>query len=496
MLNWLHQKFDSRERRTGRNAELRSHCRFERLEPRAMLTAAMGQMPIGPGELFLSHAAHDGPPFATAGVMSLPHAHADRPESGIVYRSEPGPAFGARQTEPGGTTGSYMGGLQDGNSNAISSPPPAIRAIVQIPRYSPTISAAQELGTTYVIVIVQSTPQPVDYLRPPSSSIIQSPPKSSAITAPSTNPPTEPPKSSAIRAPSSATPSDLPPGGGQFSSNSGIQLPQSANVPSAMQIASRDIDSAALAPSTALDSAFQSYAARLLLTTATSAKESSQLALADDETAAHAIGTADFIRQTDSTAANDGRMAGNAIERDEAALEEVLRGLEDWDESLLDKSSNSDLAADAESEVTDSAWDTLAFSPDSFDGMVMIRAGGSTNNSNINLAGLAESPPEPEPERTRVETSIGFYQAMDVATDVLPVRADVSAATPVTEPARSAEQTERPGQQSSSSSPKAAAATSVTTLIGAMLWVSHLPRKTKRRAPKSDDGHRGNRVPS
>ena len=84
-------------------------------------------------------------------------------------------------------------------------------------------------------------------------------------------------------------------------------------------------------PTGALDAAFQSYASQLLLATTTGANDRAMLKALDNDASAHDESLDDFIRLADFTIADDETIRSNAVERERAAVDAVLRGLQDLD---------------------------------------------------------------------------------------------------------------------------------------------------------------------
>lgn len=508
-MSWFHKRVvgAKRERFTARVLGLRSGRRFERLEDRAMLSATMGPMQLDHDPHGFAPQDSAGPQFASAGMFAPPPRNHVEPPAGM-YLSDPisRPSLGAMHAEPG-----MMGGSHGGTSQISSSYPAsniggsssswANFEGQQTSAYSQPTQRAQQTQTTYYIVIITSsaplkasaiTAPPADTYDPtPSSGGGQSPPKSS----PSMAPPTDPPPSNAIRAPGSTT--NEMPRGGNFASSNAVSLNSAAlNIPSATQIATRDVDSAALLPSAALDAAFQSYAARLLLTTSTSAKEYSLLKSLDGDATTSDEADGEFIRMTDFTVSSDEHSSTDAVERERAAVDEVLRGLEELD-TLPADSITSTVSTDETAAFDEAGFESLGapfgFAPitDANGGMVMLRASDGANDAAFNLLSPGDANVDVLGFRVGVEASIGFYQAVDVATDDSFAPMGMPTASPVAEPVRQIERNARASTDGeNSASPKAAAAIGATSLIGAMLWVSHRPRKSHAQPADSDDQRR------
>ena len=99
-------------------------------------------------------------------------------------------------------------------------------------------------------------------------------------------------------------------------------------------------------------------------------------------------------------------------------------------------------------------------------GMVMLETSGDANDSVFDLSGWRTTSRICS-VRAGVEAAVGFYQAMDVATDEVPT-ADVPAANTEFESARHGERTIASRHKAKGTSPNnAAAAVGATILVGA-----------------------------
>lgn len=506
MLSWFHKRVVAvkRAQSTERVLGLRPGRRFERLEDRAMLSATMGPPQFSHDAHNLAQPVFAGPQFASAGMFAPPpRDHMESPSGMYLSNAMLGPNVGGMHAEPGimggphGGTSQLSSGYSTSNSWANFEGQPD-------PSYPQPTQPAQQTQTTYYIVFITSsmplkalamTAPPADtYDPPPNSGSGQSPPKSLAISAP----PADLPIPNSSRAPGAKS-TDLP-RGGNFAASNAVSINSAAlNIPSATQIATRDVDSAALMPSTALDAAFQSYAARLLLTTSTNAKEYSLLKSLDSDATTNDEAAGDFIRLTDFTISNDDLSSTDAVERERAAVDEVLRGLEELD-TLPADSISSAMSTDETAAIDEAGFNSLGesfgFAPitDIEGGMVMLRASDGANDCAFNLLSAGDANVDLLGFRVGVEASVGFYQAVDVATDDSPAPIDMPTVSPVAEPARQIEHNERASiDGENGASPKAAAAIGATSLIGAMLWVSQRPRKNQTQ-PADLDVERRQRV--
>lgn len=465
MWEWL-QSTDARKNSLAakRREHGRLRGRIERLEDRAMLSATMGSMPqVGNGfapQQF--HGPHGGAMsiMASASYGDFPAA---RPEHANVtgVRSLDG-AFGHQVQGWGGPGyGGHSAALNSGFSgdnfgsyaNALNQyqvgPPVAQPRIIILLVVPSTARAATAPATSDSLSNFGNSVS-----EPPSQGKPRNEGGSTGV----------PRVSFAAHAPGSSPSFESPNDGFPTILNNAPMTSALAEIPSAAQILSGDINSAALLSSGAVDAAFQSYSPPLLLVTATSANDRALVKSLSDETP-QGDALDGFISLSEFAIANDEGVPTNPVEREQAAVDEVLSGLQDLDAwpiepSTVVKSCDDENAASA----TELGFAALA---NAEGGMVMLEANGDANYSDVNLANVADDRPDLLNVRVGVEASVGFYQAVDVATDELP------AAAPVAEPARD----NRVSTEGSSDSPrKAAGAVGATTLVGAMVWLAQRNR--------------------
>ena len=136
----------------------------------------------------------------------------------------------------------------------------------------------------------------------------------------------------------------------------------------------------------------------------------------------------------------------------------------------------------------------LGFAPlaEAEGGMVMLEASGDANDSDFNLAGAADDHLDLLNVRVGVEASVGFYQAVDVATEDVPAASNLPTASPAMESARHDERDDRVSTEGETgSSPKAAAAVGATTFVGACCGsLNGRGLTTARRTHSADDKKR------
>ena len=471
MWEWLRTTDSAKNSLAAKRRErARLRGRIERLEGRAMLSATMGSMPqVGNGfvlqqfrvphggEMSMVTSAPYGdfpaapPAFANvSGVRSLDGAfgHQVQGWGGVGYG-------GHSATLNSGFSGDSFGSYANALSQYQVAPPVAQPRIVILLVVPTTARAATAPATTdFLSDFGNSASEPPYQVKPRNEGgSTGSPRVSFAAHAPGPLP--------SFESTNDGFPSII---------NNAPMTSALAEIPSAAQILAGDINSAALLANGAVDAAFQSYSPQLLLVTATSANDRALVKSLSDETP-QSDALNDFVSLSDFAIANDEAAPANPVEREQAAVEEVLSGLQDLDAwpvtpTIVVKADDVSAA-----NATELGFAALA---NAEGGMVMLEANGDANYSDVNLAAVADSQPDLLNVRVGVEASVGFYQAVDVATDEVP------AATPVAEPVRDNRVSTEGG---SGASRKAAAAVGATTLVGAMVWMAQ-----RSRAADATDG--------
>jgi len=453
--------------RDSERVRVRLRRRIERLEERAMLSATMGPMPhAGDGYSGGPQYFGGGPPGGDAATFTSPMRHDVGPQFQMFSTDGmSGGSFGGMRDRPAShalrsNSGSYVSALSYGSTwnqfSYYASPPPT---------------------TTYIVTIVTTTPLAAgDYWHDPPAA----PPKSNSQGS-----------TPRVSAPLLSLPilGSNPPGGGRDSSSIGGDGPARAifaslnslslstalaAIPTATQIITRDIDSAALFPTGALDAAFQSYASRLLLVASSSATTDRTVDVSvDDASATHGEALTGFIRSGDFGITDDELISTDAVQRELDAVDAVLRELHDFD-----KLSTDFLESVANNNDTDEAMVDveLRLSPDALGeaegGMVMLEARDDANDSVFNLVGMESEQVDLLQVRTGVEAAVGFYQAIDVDAVEAPA-ANLSIVDPTTEVTRTMPGDNRLStERETKSSGEAAAVIGATTFVGAMLWAS------------------------
>jgi len=485
----LATKFARRGER-GANCQPTRRRQFERLEDRAMLSATMGLMPFGSGGLGLDPRALEAGTFAPSPQLFTrfagPAEWAERAPDPMHGGFHDRPATSSGLGDDPGKWDFGAGTAQLASSNTQ----PTSQAQSLSKPFSPV---ASNTATTVVVIVVTSGPTIVEYY---TFVPVASPQQ--IVRAPWSSPPL----SSALLSPKPET------GGHPFEAPSGPSisaihpLPLSAafsGIPTAAQIVSHDYNAAALAPWGALDAAYQSYASQLLLVTTATSNERASLMAADDLSGRAGDAFDDFIRLNDFAIDDDELIPGQAVARERAAVDAVLQRLQDLD-SLPSELGNADTGREDTGNANEGGpWidgpfpaplENVALAA-AEGGMVLLQASGEANESAINLANVAADHLDLLSVRAGVETSIGFYQAVDVGSDDLSAD-NLPTANPTVEPARQARPDHRYSHDGDGeTSRKAAAALGASTLVGALLWcVRRTQPDGDRAADSSDENNR------
>jgi hypothetical protein len=407
---------------------------IERLESRAMLSATMGSPPYG----------HAGPEFGP------PHIDGPPADEMAIFGSEPHPVIHNETVE--------MRPADDGFGDAAgpAMPPPRRRpAPLRAP--APVILVPNDPGPPVDPVPDVATPS-----SPASNPVVSSP-----IRAPTPTldvPPIENITSSPTSAPAVAPNINF------------ISTQQVLNsIPSAAQIVTRNVDSAALVNAGALDSAFNAYNPQLLLAAASVAElDRDELHAAAEANKAMDTELSGFLSEPNVLSGDAIKASADAVERERQAVDAALSDLHDYDPLTVDSAMIGEENGEGQKEFDRAtadadAADELLFDQDG--GMVMLEATGDANTNAV-LPGsheAAESLAVPVP--IGVEAAVGIYQAMDIATEE-----SVAAPLPVTEPVRPVTLENRVSVGSVRERSGSAAAIAGATFVGGLLWTNRRRR--------------------
>jgi hypothetical protein len=249
-------------------------------------------------------------------------------------------------------------------------------------------------------------------------------------------------------------------------------------IPSAAQIVMRNVDSAALVKASATDGVFNAYAPQLLLATSNASELEQSWRLSSTEyNSAGDEQVSDFITLSDVLGHDGFAASAQAVEREQQAVDAALSEIHSFDPLTVDTAVANDDLSDANAAANSASGDAkvaVASDPSSLaeGGMVMLEATGDATQDAMNLAtqeadggGLIRVP-------VGVEAAVGFYQAMDVATEE-----SMAAPLPAAEPAGRGAANERISTDGvKDSSGESAAAITATTFVGALLWANRQRR--------------------
>ena len=254
---------------------------------------------------------------------------------------------------------------------------------------------------------------------------------------------------------------------------SGIEIlavgPTLSDVPFATDLLSRETSTIATVTAIARDVAFQELTTQLFQPNAVSAIDRTYVAGLDaDATQSEVVDG--FIRPTDASIMEDSANSSDVVAREREAVDAVLEELHD-----IDLLAPATAPADDNVQVALQSDEALEALPSGAvdGGMVLLQATGDANESNFDLAAVYAQHFEQYDAPAKMETSVGIFQAVDVATDETPV---LEVATQTN--SNGAAQPEMklndnlPTKREKSSSSKAAAIVGATTVTGALVWLT------------------------
>jgi hypothetical protein len=249
-------------------------------------------------------------------------------------------------------------------------------------------------------------------------------------------------------------------------------------------------------PTSAVDVALQSYSSRLLLAAAAPGdygrafdRDTSDVAQRDRSE------LGDFIELDPVALADDPALSMEAVGREQAAVDEVLAELHDLDslpwfamDANVSETGADDAVDDIELQLrqsSDAAHAGAALAA-AEGGMLMLETRGNPNDSAFHLVESEAVAPDLLQARVGVEAAVGFYQAIDVATDAVPA-ANVSAvnngviSTGETQELRQSG-TDQAGQPTGGTSAAIGA-----TFLGGLLWLARGGRSAVNAARGNHD---------
>ncbi len=260
----------------------------------------------------------------------------------------------------------------------------------------------------------------------------------------------------------------------------------------------RDTSSTSTLSAAAHDVVLQDYVPRTPLTTVGASYEQANLGPIGTDAATDVDG---FIQTPSDSNGDDMFGSSDVIAHERAAVNNILRELHDVDVhptadradsvSAVVRSSTQDAESDQIDVPIDIAGNELP-AGEVDGGMVLLQSNGDVYDSETDLTTLYADQLEKVVAPVGMETSVGIYEAMDVAAEEVPVEnygSSVEAASGV--PHKTSVSEELPARAQPSSH-KAAAIIGATTLTGALVWMNR-NRNRDGEDGSSEDGrrHRG-----
>jgi hypothetical protein len=247
------------------------------------------------------------------------------------------------------------------------------------------------------------------------------------------------------------------------------------------QITARDAGSIAALSAIARDLVFQDYAPQLLLMAANSSYDHGNVGMVSSKAAQSEV-LEGFLLPSDQSQISEVADPKDAVAREREAVDAVLDELRDVDSvpatqndvaSSVDNTSgdqSADMKVDLEFEAI-AADELPAGEVDG--GMVLLQSTGDVNESAFDLAPVYAEQLKNVVVKAGMETSIGWYQAMDVAVDENTSAEAAEPADLIVEPQADMRLDKAlPVNHEATTSNRAAAALGATALTGALVWFS------------------------
>jgi hypothetical protein len=242
---------------------------------------------------------------------------------------------------------------------------------------------------------------------------------------------------------------------------------------------SHESSTASVLTAVARDLAFQEYSPMGLSVIASNSYDRVSLSAIGSESTASGL-LDGFIGPTDLVKADDIVASSDAVARERQAVDAVLQSLNDID-TLVPASASTDVKIQIDLQ-TDAAVDELTSSE--FDGgMVLIQSAGSSDDGGFDLTPIYADHLERFDAPAKMETSVGLFQAVEVAVDEIPVADVAQPSTPAFEMQREIKVDENlPMKREQPASNKAASVVGAATLTGAIVWMNSSKRSRIDRA--------------
>lgn len=472
---------------------------LERLEDRAMLSASFGHMSQGQGRPdFARHVGGSGPPATDSAVYSLgsPHATNDdfqnsrggkdpgtsssRPERSLMQQSL-GPRTEMRSLD-------QQWAAYPERNQYVASPPPtqSFNSFTQ-PTFRSSNSTSKPQNLPLLIPELPHSDPPLasNVWNPPLGTPLGTPRPSSithwiiVINEPSPN------QTATARSQNPGLPS-----GSNLLDTTFNRIPSATGVlafastltdlSAVQQMIARDSSSVAALSAVARELAFQDYTPQLLIMAASTSYDRASVNSLATEAAPSSLDG--FIYSADESVVDDVADATDAVAREREAVDAVLRELRDVN-SATPETAPTDVApaigeasdrqltdVETQLEIDGSADEMPSALIDN--GMVLLQASRDTDATAFDLTPVYAEQLENANSQTGMETSIGFYQAVDVAIDeTLSAESTQTGDLKLELEAESQINETLPAVHETSSS-RAATAIGATALTGAIAWLN------------------------
>jgi hypothetical protein len=253
-----------------------------------------------------------------------------------------------------------------------------------------------------------------------------------------------------------------------------------SDLPAAPQIFSRDATTATVLNAVAREVAFQEFSPSLFQANATSTYDRVNVdAIGQDTMQSEVVDG--WIHPTNESTVDVSANSSNAVVRERAAIDAVLEDLQDVD-SLLPATAFQDVDSQNDLQTETALNDLPAGEVDG--GMVLLQATGDANASGFDLTPVYTEHVGRFNMPAKMETSVGMFQAMDVASDDAPIIETVQQTDSPTQLNRDAQPKDKlPAKREQSSTNKAATVIGVTTLTSALVWMNRSGSRTTRPKP-------------
>lgn len=245
------------------------------------------------------------------------------------------------------------------------------------------------------------------------------------------------------------------------------------DVRTGLQNLSRETNTGAALTTVAREQAFQEFSSRLFQSNATNSYDPANLnGLGTESTQPEMLDG--FIEPPDGSMVDATVSSSDAMMREREAIDAILDELHDPDTFLPTTAStviNLRVDLKAETALNEMPADEVD------GGMVLLQSTGDANGSLLDLTPVYADHFHRSDRPTKMETSVGMFQAVDVLTDDAPLNetAPQMESTSRLSPEVKIDQNV-PIKREPSSSSKAAALVGATSLTGALVWLSRCGR--------------------